>query len=128
MAITHSTAARDAMADAVVDLVDAGTTDTTGDFVFMDSGDTVLCSLSWSATPAFGDSASGTATMNTINKGTVTTAAATSLFKLQDRDNTEVFRGTVTVAGGGGDVELSSVDLEVGDEMLVSTFTYSAAP
>jgi len=59
MAITLSTAARNAAADAVVDLIDGGTG--AGNLVFQTSGDVEVATLAFSAT-AFGGASSGTAT------------------------------------------------------------------
>lgn len=121
MGITLTTAARNAMCDALVDLLDAGTADTTGDLVIMTSGDVEVATLSWTATPAFGASASGVATMSAINDDTSATGGTAALFKFQDRDNTEVFRGTV--ATSGGDLNLSSTAVGGGDTVSVSSFT-----
>jgi hypothetical protein len=125
MALTHTTAVRNVLADATVDAIDSGTTDTTGDLVIMTSGDVEVATLSWSATPAFGAASSGTATMNAINDDTSATGGTAALFKFQDRDNTEVFRGTV--ATSGGDINLSSLSIGAGDTVSMTSFTYSAS-
>lgn len=126
MALTHVTAIRNTLADAVVDALDAGTTDANGDLVIMDSGDTEVATLGLS-NPAFGAAASGTATANSISDDTNATGGTAAKFKMQDRDNGEVFRGTVTATGGGGDLELSSVSIGASDTVSVSSFTYSAS-
>jgi len=121
--ITHVTAIRDAMVDLVVDAIDAGTTDTTGDLVIMTSGDVPVATLTWTATPAFGASASGTATMNAINDDTNAAGGTAALFKFQDRDNSEVFRGIVGTVGE--DLNLSSLDIGATDTVAVTSFTYT---
>lgn len=124
MGITMTTAARDAAVNAVVDLLDAGATDANGDLVIMTSGDVEVATLGLS-NPAFGNSATGTATANAISDDTNATGGTAALHKMQDRNNTEVWRGTVTGSGGGGDLELSSVTIGAGDTVSISSYTYT---
>jgi len=121
--ITHVTAIRDAMVDLVVDAIDAGTTDTTGDLVIMTSGDVPVATLTWTATPAFGASSSGTATMNAINDDTNAAGGTAALFKFQDRDNSEVLRGIVGTSGE--DLNLSSLAIGATDTVSITSFTYT---
>ena len=121
--ITHVVAIRNTIVDAVVDAIDAGTTDTTGDLVIMTSGDVEVATLSWTATPAFGASAAGTATMNAINDDTNATGGTAALFKFQDRDNGEVFRGVVGTSGE--DLNLSSLNIGATDTVSITSFTYT---
>lgn len=121
MAVTLSTAARNAMCNAMVDLVDGGTTDTTGDLVIMTSGDVEVATLTWSATPAFGAAATGVATMNAINDDTSATGGTAALHKFQDRDNNEIWRGNVQTSGG--DLNLSSLSIGSGDTVSVTSYT-----
>ena len=123
MAITLTTAARDVMCDALVDDIDGGTTDTTGDLVLKTSGDVTVATLTWTATPAFGNSSTGVATMNTINDDT--NAAGGDLtggyHMFQDRDNAEVFRGSIGTSGA--DLNISSLNIGVGDTVSCSSYT-----
>jgi len=121
MGITLTTAARDAMCDALVDLVDGGSADTTGDLIIMTGADATLATLTWAATPAFGASSTGVATMNTIQDETSATAGTAALHKFQDRDNTEVWRGNVQTSAG--DLNLSSLAIGTGDTVSVSAYT-----
>ena len=121
--ITHVVAIRNQITDLVVDAIDAGTTDTTGDLVIMTSGDVEVAILSWTATPAFGASAIGTATMNAINDDTSATGGTAALFKFQDRDNGEVFRGVVGTSGE--DLNLSSLVIGATDTVSITSFTYT---
>lgn len=125
MALTHSTTIRDGLCNYVVDAIDGGTTDTTGDLVIMASADAEVATLSWTATPAFGASSSGTATMNTINDDTSATGGTAIAFKFQNRDNTEIFRGSVSTSGA--DLNLSSTTIGAGDTVSITSFTYSAS-
>lgn len=126
MALTHVTAARNAMADACVDRIDLGTTDPQGDLIIMTSGEAEV-SAHACTNPAFGAAASGTATASAIGDDTSAAGGTAALFKFQDRDNGEVFRGTVTGTGGGGDIELDNVVVGVGVTVSITSFTYSAS-
>jgi len=125
MALTHTTATRNVAANAVVDLIDAGTTDASGDLVYMTSGDVTVASLAMT-NPAFGNAATGVATAAAIADDTNAVGGTVALFKLQDRDNGEVLRGSVTATSGGGDIELSSVAVGAGDTVSTSSLTYTA--
>lgn len=131
MAITHSTAARNAAADAVVDLIDAGATDANGDLVLIASaGPTDLATLAMS-NPAFGAAASGVASANAISDDTNAAGGGDAdSFEIRDLDNATVISGTVTATGGGGDIELDNVTINNGDTVTMSTtsptFDYTA--
>lgn len=125
MAITHVTAIRNTVANAVVDAIDAGTTDATGDLVHMTSGDVEVATLAMS-NPAFGAAAAAIATASAISDDTSATGGTVALFKLQDRDNGEVLRGSVTATGGGGDIELSSIIVGATDTVSMTSLTYTA--
>jgi hypothetical protein len=122
MALTHQTATRNAMADACVDLIDGGTG--AGNLVIMTSGAVEVATLVCSAT-AFGAAASGTATAAAISDDTSATGGTAALFKFEDGDNTEIFRGSVGTSGA--DLNLSSVAIGAGDTVSITSFTYSAS-
>tara|TARA_R100001086_G_scaffold245696_1_gene176939 strand:+ start:538 stop:924 length:387 start_codon:yes stop_codon:yes gene_type:complete len=127
MSLTHVTAVRNALADEVVDRIDVGTADTEGDIEIQDSGNSTLCVIDL-ANPAFGAASSGVATAQSLPvEGTCTGAGDADHFLVRDRDNAEIFRGTVTATGGGGDMQLSSVTLAVDDVVRLNTFTYTAS-
>jgi len=123
MGITLPNASRSAMADALVDLVDGGTTNTTGELILYTSGDVAVATLAWTATPAFGAAVNGVATMNAINDDT--NAAGGDLtggyHAFEDRDNTEVWRGNVGTSAS--DLNLSSLVIGATDTVSVSSYT-----
>lgn len=80
MALTHVTAVRNTLADACVDLIDAGTTDPNGDLVIMTSADAEVATLPCSD-PAFGAAAAGTATANAISDDTDAAGGTAAKFK-----------------------------------------------
>jgi hypothetical protein len=120
MAVTLTTAARNAACNAIVDLIDVGTTDANGDLLIATSGDVEVATLACS-NPAFGAAATGVATAAAISDDTNATGGTAAIFWFQDRDNTEVFRGSVGTSGA--DLNLSSVVIGSGDTVSVSAFT-----
>lgn len=128
MALTHVTAIRNSLADLVVDAIDVGSTDAAGDLIVQTAADATLCTIPLAAPPAFGAASSGSATANSLpREGTATGAGTAAKFRVRNRDNSEVFQGTVTVTGGGGDMELSSTTIAVNDVIRINTFTYAAS-
>jgi hypothetical protein len=123
MAVTHVAATRNAIADAVVDRLDLGSTDATGDIAFTTAADAVLC-INNLANPAFGAAASGVATANAIANGTVTVAGTIARAQFRDRNNAEVFR--CAVGTSGSDINLSSVAVNINDTISISSLTYTA--
>jgi archaellin len=93
----------------------------------MTSGDVEVATLGFS-NPAFGAASSGTATANAISDDTSATGGTIAKFKTQDRDNSEVYQGNVTLSGGGGDIELSSLNIIASDTVQMASLTYSAPP
>lgn len=109
-----SNAARSAMCDALVDLLDGGTTDASGDVqIYTAAFGTLLAELPLN-NPAFGAASNGVATIATGTAVEDTSANATgtaAVCRFRDRDNTVVFEGTVTATSGGGDIELTSTSI-----------------
>lgn len=125
MAITLTAAAQNAACDAVVDLIDAGSTDASGDLVYQTAGDAEVATCVMS-NPAFGAASAGTATANAITDDTNATGGTTTKFSMQDRDNTEVYEGSVTGTGGGGDIELSGgTVIGAGSTVSTSSLTHT---
>ena len=129
MAVTHSTAARNAATDAVTALIGAS-----GKLVFrispssVASPGTAAATLSLSAT-AFGASASGTATANAITSDTSATgnASPVAFATLQTSGGTIVIH--CAVAASGSDINMTGgLTVGVGDTVACSSLTYTALP
>lgn len=125
MAVTLTNTARSAAADAVVDLLDGGSGDATGDINFQTAGAVSLatCNLS---NPAFGAASNGVCTAAAISQGTVSGSSnpstiAVALFR--NRANTEIFR--CAVGTSGSDINLSSVAVNNSDTIDISSLTYT---
>lgn len=132
MAIRLSTAARNAAADAVVDLIDAGAGAGTmkiytgaqpanGD---TEGSGTLLATVTW-ADPAFGAASSGVATATDPAAVTGAAAGTAASFVVEDSTGANIFNGTVTATGGGGDLQLSTTTISVGVTVDVTGFTYT---
>lgn len=120
MAITLSTATANAACDAIVDLVDGGAA--AGYLLIETSGDATIANCAMSD-PAFGAAANGTATANSITDESSATAGTAAKFEMRDSDDTNILSGSVTVTGGGGDIELSSTSIGAGDTVSISSLT-----
>lgn len=132
MAIRLSTAARNAAADAVVDLVDAGAGAGTlkiytgaqpanGD---TEGSGTLLATVTF-ADPAFGAASGGTATATDPAAVTAVGTGTAASFVVEDSTGANVLNGTVSATGGGGDLQLSSTSLATGITVDVTSFTYT---
>lgn len=127
MAVTHSVAARNAAANAVVDILDTGSADASGDLILQTSGNVTVATLILS-NPAFGSASSGTATANAITSDTSAVGGTVAKAALRDRDNNQTILGSVTASGGGGDFIISNTSVGASDTVSCSSLTYSAPP
>ena len=130
MAVTHTTAVRNGLADYVVDLIDAGTD---GKLIIRLTGTaaapgTEVATLTFSAI-AFGAAAAGIATAAAITEDSSATGNATdvSTATLEDSAGTVCAHCTVSLAAGGGDIEASSLAIAATDTVSCSSLTYEAA-
>ena len=123
MAVTHPTTVRNALADTVVDRIDLGPA--AGTLQFNTAGDVEVATLTFSD-PAFGNAAAGVATASAITADASATGGTTTKAILQDSSNNLVCSCSVTATGGGGDIELNSVVISAGQEVSVSSLTYTA--
>lgn len=121
MSITHATATRNAIADAVVDSIDTGGA---GKIILSTSGDVDLVTLTCS-NPAFGAASGGVATANAITPGTVGTTGTAAKFRVTKNDGTTVvFSGSVGTSGA--DMIITSTSLVATESVSISAFTYTA--
>jgi hypothetical protein len=128
MAVTHSTAARDAATNAVTALIS-----TSGNLKFRLSGTvgspgTAVATLPLSST-AFGASSSGTATANAITSDTNATGNASPVATA----TLETSGGTVVihcaVAASASDINMTNgLTVASGDTVSCSSLTYTALP
>jgi hypothetical protein len=127
MAVTHSTAARNAATDAVTALIGAS-----GKLAFRTSPSTVaapgtvVATLTFSAT-AFGASSTGTATANAITSDTnaAGNASPVAFATLQTSAGTVVIH--CAVAASASDINMTNgLTVAAGDTVSCSSLTYTA--
>ena len=127
MAVTHSTAARNAATDAVTALIGAS-----GRLVFRISPSTVAAPGAAAATlllsaTAFGAASAGTATANAITSDTSAAgdASPVAFATLQTSAGTVVIQ--CQVAASGSDINMSNgLTVAPGDTVSCSSLTYTA--
>lgn len=136
MAITRlSTNARNASANGVVDLVDAGAGAGTlkvysgavpanGD---TEGSGTLLATVTF-ADPAFGNAASGVAAATDPAAVTGVAAGTAASYVVEDSTGANVWVGDVTATGGGGSLELVTTTISVGLSVDITSFTYTQPP
>lgn len=113
-----STTARNAAADAVVDLLDSG------DIRFENSSNNEVATCNFGAT-AFGAASGGTATANTITDDSSATGGTIDHASIRNSGGTEVIAATCSATGGGGDIELTSLIIGAGDTVAITSFSYT---
>lgn len=127
MAVTHVTALRNVIADAVDNYINTtGATDASGDLQIQDSGSVVLVEFTLQ-NPAFG--AAGSASMTLAGVPIAATASATgtaSKGRIRDRANADAVLFSVTASGGGGDVIASNTSIANGQSCSLTSLTYTA--
>lgn len=117
---TLSTAARNAACNAIVDLLDVGSTNAAGQIVFETSGNAEVATLPLS-NPGFGAAATGTATASAITSDTNATGGTIDHASIQDRNEAEVILATCGTSGA--DINLSSLVIGAGDTVSMSSLT-----
>jgi len=117
MAVTHETAARNGIADYIVDQLDGGTLE------IQTSGDVEVATLTF-GTPAFGAAAAGVATANAITDDSSATGGTAAKAQLKTSGATAVVN--CSVGTSGEDINLSSVSIGASDTVSISSLTYTA--
>ena len=127
-----STAAQNAHANGVVDLIDAGSGPGTlkiydgtmpGPNAAADG--TLLVTITLDD-PAFGDAVAGVATMADLDPVNWAADGTADYWRACDSDGNVVLQGDVTVTAGSGSLKLSSVTAVTGSPVDVTSFTYTA--
>lgn len=132
MALRLGVAARNAMADACVDLIDVGTN---GTLEVRTGGQPATPATAVSGTllatfalpdPAFGNAATGVCTLNgTPIVATGAAAGDAGWFRIKDSAGTAIYDGLCTVTGGGGSLQLNTVTISVGVDVQVTSGTFT---
>ena len=122
MAVTLTTAARNAACNAIVDLVDAGAG--AGTLVFYAADTTTEVATLTFSDPAFGNagaSNAGEAIASAITSDTSATGGTTTVAKFLDSSATEVLR--CTVGTSGADINLSNNVVAASETVAITALT-----
>lgn len=123
MAVTHPTAVRTGIADFVVDQLDEGTPP--GKLIFQTSGGVTVSTLTFANT-AFGGAVAGVATAAAIVSDTNAVGGTIAKAELRNAAGTAKVLCSVTATGGGGDITLNSVIISAGQQVSMTSLTYTA--
>lgn len=125
MTIAHSTDTRTAVANLVVDRIDAGSAGGKLKF-YTASFATLICTITFDD-PAFDAAVDGAASMlGGPLTGTCVAAGTAAVFRITDSDDTEVLTGSVGTSGA--DINLTSVSFAINDTITITAITYQAMP
>lgn len=121
---TIPTSTRNVQTDATVDLIDAGAGAGTVE-IHTAAFATLLATLTFSD-PAFGASATGTATASAITDDTSADATGTAaVFRVKDSDANVVFEGTVSTSGA--DMNFNTVAFVATANVSITSFTFTSS-
>ena len=120
MALTLPTTTRNAACNAVVDLIDSGTS--LGKLKIYTAAEATLLCTNLFANPAFGNAATGVATANAIANGTAVATGTAAVAKITDGADTDVLTGLV-VGAGSGDISLNSVSITTDDVIAITSMS-----
>jgi hypothetical protein len=133
MAVTEiSTAAQNAHANGVVDLLDAGSGP--GELEIYDGtipgpnagpAGTLLVTITLDD-PAFGNASSGVATAADLDPTNWIADGTADYWRAVDSDGNVVMQGDCSVTAGSGSLKLSSITAVTGSPVDVTAFTYTA--
>lgn len=130
MTVSISTQARNDAGDAIVDLIDGGSTNPNGVMEIRTGGKptspqaiasgTLLATLNFS-NPAFGNFSNGNAFANAIaDDSDVDATGQAGWFRIYDRNGTAIMDGEITVTAGGGDIEFDNIDFVKGGTVAIA--------
>lgn len=132
MATRIADAARNAATDAVVDRIDAGAGAGTLKIYSgtqpADADDAEAGSLLVTITlgdPAYGASAAGSAALSGTPSAAASGTGTAGWFRVEDSTGANVFDGSVTGTGGGGDLELDNTSIASGQTVTITSLPFS---
>lgn len=123
MTATLATATRNAMVDAAVDLIDAGSGP--GVVVIATAGMSTTLATVTLPDPAMPAASSGSSQQTVITNVTAVATGTAAAFEVRDSDANVIWSGDVTATSGGGGVELSKVALAVDDDVDITSMTFA---
>src|SRR4029077_3870165 len=124
MAVTHGATIRTGIADYDVDQIDLNTPPEK--LVFQTSGGTTVATLTFS-NPAFGAASGGVATASAITADSSAVGGTVAKAELRQGGGTAIVLCSVTATGGGGDITLNSIVISAGQQVSITSLTYTAS-
>mgnify|MGYP003642575168 CR=1 FL=1 len=132
MTVNISTQARNDAGNAIVDLIDQGSSNPNGYLEIRSGtkpanpqtgvGATVLLATMIFSLPAFGNFSNGVSLANTISDDTsVDDTGVATWFRIYNRDSVAIIDGDITITGGGGDIEFDNVNFIVGGVVAITS-------
>lgn len=119
MALTLETNLRNALADAIDDLVNTGAG--TATLLFETSGDVEVATINLQ-NPAFGAAAAGVITLAGVPlQDASATGGTVSQFSIFNRNATKVLEGTVSTSGA--DINITSTSIAASEVVQLTSFT-----
>ena len=115
--------ARNTACNAIVALVNTGSTLSAGQLRIYTSDSTLISYLPFS-NPAFLTAVDGTSVSSPISDATALIDATASTFSVINRDSTVVWTGTVTGLTGHGDLKLNAISIPKDTTVSISQATY----
>lgn len=128
MAVTHPAGVRQSVCDFIVDKLDVGAA-AQATLEFQTAGSVEVATLNMTAkgSGAFGASnGSGVATAAAITADSSATGGTTTKAVFKDCNGAEVF--SCSVGAGSGDISLNSNVISAGQQVSVTSLTYTAMP
>ena len=132
MAVKYANSAAIAAADAVTALVNGGDLRLRTGAAPANADDAATGTLLATFTlpnPAFAGAVDGTpgadAVANAISNTTGAAAGDVGYYEVRDSGGTVRWTGSATVTGGGGDLELNIIAIQVGQTVQVTSWTHS---
>jgi hypothetical protein len=133
MTINISTQARNDAGDAIVDLIDTGSTVSNGYLEIRDgqkpvnpqtAASGVLLATLQLSNPAFRSFTNGVSQANTIADDTsVDATGVASWFRIYNRASQAIMDGDITISGGGGDIEFDNLNFIQGGVVTITSLT-----
>ncbi len=122
--LSHSVTARNAMAQAIANLVDQGSAFATPRLVLISDAEVTLAVLNM-AVPAFQAPVNGVITANPIASGATLAPGRLARFEVRNRDDEVVYQGAISTSGAA--MTVGSLDVTNGQILSVDSLTYSSS-
>ncbi len=134
MALIFSTNTANAMLDIISSKIDAGTgsgkikiySGTIPQHADSQLSNNILLGELICSSPVASSASNGVLTFNTISQDTSANASGiATFFRIEDSSGTTILQGDVTLTGQGGGLEMNTINIISGSQILITTSSYS---